>query len=78
MRDVCVSRLQNMARQDKSELSSKINKLIKSEVLYLLRNYFDVSGDGVDVDIVVDEYGKYNININAKANTFKVVRLFAD
>lgn len=78
MRDVCVSRLQNIARQDKSELSSKINKLIKSEVLYLLRNYFDVSGDGIDVDIVVDEYGKYNININAKANTFKVVRLFAD
>ena len=78
MRDICVSRLQNMIKQDKSELSSKMNKLIKSEVLYLLRNYFDVSGDGVDVDIVVDGCGKYNININAKANTFKVVRLFAD
>ena len=78
MMDVCESRLKSFAVQDKSENLYKLKKLIKSEILYVLKNYFDVTADGVDVELSVDVNNQYNISVMAKANVIKIVRLFSD
>lgn len=78
MKEVCENRLKNIAVHDRLESSLKIKKLLKSEMVYILKNYFDVTGESVDVDISVNEYGKYNITMTASANILRMVRVFAD
>ena len=62
---------------DKQNTPQKINKLLKSEVLFVLKNYFDVASEDVNVDIGVDEFGKFNITISADARSMKVAHVFS-
>ena len=78
MKEFCESRLKNFAIQDKTENLYKLKKLIKSEILYVLKNYFDVSADTIDVELSVNGDNQYDISVLAKANVIKIVRLFAD
>lgn len=72
----CEERLKDMIVIDKQNIPQKINKLLKSEILYLFRNYFDVTAEDIDVNIDIDEYGKYHIDIRALARNIKSVHLF--
>lgn len=72
----CEERLKDMIVIDKQNIPQKINKLLKSEILYLFRNYFDVTAEDIDVNIDIDEYGKYHIDISALARNIKSVHLF--
>lgn len=72
----CKERLKEMIVIDKQDIPQKINKLIKSEILYLFRNYFDVVAEDIDVDIDVDESGKYHIQVSAISKSIKGVHLF--
>lgn len=60
---------------DKSETPQKINKIIKAEILYLLKNYFEITADDLDLNIDVNENGKYSIQINAVSSFLKIVHL---
>lgn len=71
-----VDRLKNMIVIDKKENPQRIERLIKSELLYVLKNYFDVTYEGLEVDIFVDNDGVYNLNLNLKSNTIKIARCF--
>lgn len=78
MRELCEERLKNLAINDRAESSHRIKKLLKSEIIYVLKNYFNVTGESVDIDISIDGSGKYNITISASASVLRLVRLFAD
>lgn len=69
-------RLKSMIIIDKKENPQRIERLIKSELLYVLKNYFDVTYENLEVDIFVDKDGAYNLNLNLKSNTIKIARCF--
>ena len=50
---VCENRLKNIIVADKQENPIKIKKVVRAEILQVVRNYFDVSMDDVDFDIVI-------------------------
>ena len=74
----CENRLRAMIISDKQNTPQRINKVLKSEIIFVLKNYFDTTSEDVDVDIQIDEFGKYNIFINAEARGIKVARVFGN
>lgn len=73
---VCENRIKNMLVIDKQINPDKVSRLIKSEVLYVLKNYIDVCAEDVDVDIFFNENGFYEFNINGVFKNIKTVKLF--
>lgn len=74
----CEDRLKSMIVVDKQETPQKINRLLKSEILYLLKNYFDVSAEDVSLEICVGEDGKYIISFKAESRIIKIAHVFGN
>lgn len=74
MREIvaCEDRLKSMMLIDKSEAPQKINKVLKAEMIYLLKNYFDISAEDIEVDLGVAQSGEYILSITAKSRFLKV------
>ncbi len=74
MREIscCEDRLKSMFLIDKAETPQKINKVIKAEIIYLLKNYFDITAEDVEVELGVAQTGEYILNITAKSRFLKV------
>jgi septum formation topological specificity factor MinE len=64
-------RLEKVLIADKHFNPSKISKVMKSDLFFLLKNYSDVTEDNLKLEINVDEMGSYNIVINATCNRLK-------
>ena len=73
----CENRLKSMIIMDKQDTPKKINKLLKSEILFVLKNYFDITAEDLNIDIDVNEFGKFNIKINAEARSMEVAHLLS-
>ena len=71
-----VDRLKNMMIIDRQESSSKINRLLKAEILYVLKNYFDIVAEEFEVSINVDQTGRYDIFVSGKCDNIKIAHLF--
>lgn len=65
-------RLKNLIAIDRSENPNKILKLLKSEVLNVLRNYFDINFDDLDISIIINKKGEYDLQINAISKKFLI------
>jgi len=74
----CEERLKSMIISDKQENPEKISRLIKSELLYLLKNYFDISSDDMFVNISIGENGRYLLDINAQARDIIIPKMFVN
>lgn len=72
----CEDRLRSIIVLDKQETPQKINKILKAEVLYLLKNYFDICAEDLMLNISVNEYGKYTINIVGECRNMKIAHTF--
>ena len=72
----CEDRLKAMIISDKQGTPQKINKLLKAEILFVLKNYFDITSEDLAFDIIVDSFGKYEINVVGKARGIKVDKVF--
>ena len=66
------NRLKNMIALDKKEEPEKIIKVLKAEVVNLLKNYFEITSEDVETSILVNSDGKYDLQINAVSNTIKI------
>lgn len=77
MREVgsCEDRLKSLMIMDKSETPHKINKVLKSEILYLLNNYFNISSDDLFLDLNVNTDGEYVLEVVAKSRFLKVAQV---
>lgn len=72
----CEDRLKNIVVVDKKENPQRIERLLKSELLYVLKNYFDVTYEGLEVSVCVDNNGEYNLNVFLKSKSIKVAKCF--
>ena len=71
-----VNRLDNVIKKDKQINPQYMKDVIKSDIFYLLNNYFEVEYDDIDISIDLNENNKYSIKISSigdRMKTFKVV-----
>lgn len=69
----CESRLKNIMLMDKQEVPQRIVRVVKVELLYVLRNYFDVSSENMSVDISLNATGQYVLSMIMESDSIKVV-----
>ena len=62
------NRIKQMLINDKKENPNKIIGLLKSEMFYILKNYMDIKIDDIELNIGVDNDGKYVITFNAEVS----------
>lgn len=72
MNGLSVDRLKNVIIADKKDNPKKIEKVLKAELLNVIKNYFDVSYDDMDLSILINKDGMYDIQINAVSKTIKI------
>ena len=72
------NRLKNMIALDKKEEPEKIIKVLKAEVVNLLKNYFEITSEDVETSILANSDGKYDLQINAVSNTIKIANTFSN
>lgn len=70
---VCNERLKNVLKSDKRDNPNKILNVLKSDILYILKNYMEINSDNLDVNINVTSMGTYNITILANVNRLKTL-----
>ncbi len=76
MQLVCASRLKTVLVQDKQSNPLKILNVLKSEVLYVLKSYMEINASDLFLNISVDEFGFYILDIGAKVRRLKTVGSF--
>jgi len=74
----CENRLKSMIVLDKQEAPQKINRLLKAELLFLLRNYFDIVAEDLLLDIKVNEFGRYILDIHGECRSIKIAHVFSN
>lgn len=67
-------RLNEMIVKDIKESAFGLDKLVKSEMMSILKNYFIVSSDDVNIEINATSSGKYNLTMNAKISGVKKLK----
>jgi len=66
-------RLSEIVVSDKKDNINGLNGLIKAEIMNVLRSYFVVSNDDVDIDIWA-ESGVYKLGLNANIRGIKKIK----
>lgn len=66
------SRIKNVLIKDKNNKNDKMNNVIKAEIFDVLSNYMEV--EGLDCFVGLDEYGKWQIKVVAKASNFYTLK----
>lgn len=67
------NRLKDMLAVDKKSNPIKLESVIKSEIVYLLKNYMDINSNDVEFSISLDVDNKYNIVMTAKSDRLKLL-----
>ena len=70
---LCENRLKQVLFNDKKENPQKIINIIKSEILYILKNYMEIKAEDVDIDIQLDENGNYKLELIGKIQRLKMI-----
>lgn len=71
------NRLKNIIISDKKENPSKIEKVLKSEIINVLKNYFEITSEDVNLNILINKDGLYDIQINFVSRSIKIANVFA-
>lgn len=72
----CEDRLKNVIVSDKRENPIRIERVLKAELYNVIRNYFEVSNDDIDLSIIIREDGRYDLQLNAKSRVIKIANCF--
>jgi|LGVF01.2.fsa_nt_gb septum formation topological specificity factor MinE len=70
---VGVDRLKRVLISDKHFNPERIKEVIKSDILYILKNYTDVKAEDLTFEINVNQDGGYNMVVNASCKRLKVL-----
>ena len=73
---VCEDRLKNMLVSDKRENPIRIERVLKSELINVMKNYFEIASEDLVLDILVREDGKYDIQMNVVSRAIKFANTF--
>ena len=70
-----VSRLDNVIKKDKQINPQYMKDVVKSDIFYLLNNYFEVEYDDIDISINLTDNNMYSINISAIGDRMKAMQI---
>lgn len=70
-----VNRLDNVIKKDKQINPQYMKEVIKSDVFYLLNNYFEVEFSDISITIDLTENNMYALNINAVGDRMKAMQI---
>ena len=70
-----VSRLDNVIKKDKQINPQYMKEVIKSDVFYVLNNYFEVQFDDIDISVDLTDNNMYNLKINAIGDRMKIMQI---
>lgn len=70
-------RLDTIIQKDKNKNQKYLVEILKSDIYYLLNNYFEADFDQINVNIEVEE-DKYLIEINALAERIKTMKVLPE
>ncbi len=70
---VCNERLKNVLVIDKKDNPNKILNVLKSDILYVLKNYMEINNENLEVNIAVTQLGTYNITVLANVSRLKTL-----
>jgi len=70
-----VSRLDNVIKKDKQVNPQYIKDVVKSDIYYLLNNYFEVHYEDIDISIDLTDNNMYSININVLGDRMKAMQI---
>lgn len=75
MKEVAVldNRLKQILINDKKDNPNKIVGLLKSEFFYVLKNYMDIKMEDLQVDIGIDNNGKYLLTLSCEVQRIYIV-----
>lgn len=68
------NRLTTVLNQDKKANPHYIKDIIKSDIYYLLNNYFEIEFKDIDIAIDVDNKNNYIISISAQGDRLKIMK----
>ena len=61
---------------DKKENPQRIERVIRAEIFHILKNFFDIAYEDMDISLEVDADGRYVLNMSCISNTIKVAKCF--
>lgn len=70
-----VNRLDNVIKKDKKLNPQYMKDVIKSDVFYLLNNYFELQYSDINISIDITDSNMYSININAMGDRMKAMQI---
>lgn len=70
-----ISRLDNVIKKDKQINPQYMKQIIKSDVFYLLNNYFEAEFDDISISIDLTDNNMYSISINAIGDRMKAMQI---
>lgn len=70
-----VNRLDNVIKKDKQINPQHMKEVIKSDVFYVLNNYFEVQFDDIDISIDLTDNNMYALKINAVGDRMKIMQI---
>ena len=70
-----LSRLDNVIKKDKQINPQYMKEVIKSDIFYVLNNYFDVQLGDIDISIDLTDNNMYALKINAIGDRMKIVNI---
>ena len=70
-------RLGSIIQKDKKTNPQYLIDVVKSDLYYLINNYFEVDFNQISVDITLNE-DKYNISISAQGERLKTMKVLPE
>lgn len=70
-----LNRLDNVIKKDKQINPQYMKEVIKSDVFYVLNNYFEVQFDDIDISIDLTDNNMYALKINAVGDRMKIMTI---
>ena len=70
-------RLGSIIKKDKASNPQYLTEVIKSDIYYLLNNYFEVDFEEISVDIALQEE-KYKISISVLGERLKTMKVLPE
>ena len=74
--DKCISRLKNVLVLDKQQNPLKIIEVLKSDIIQVLSNYMEIDYEDVDLNIVVNQNGTYDLELKSIVRRVKPLQTF--
>lgn len=73
---ICENRLKNIIVSDKRENPIRIERVLKSELLNVIKNYFEVTSDDLELSILVRDDGRYDVQMNVLSRAIRFANSF--